>query len=130
MSTLWKMLDLVEEFHSRFDRPNRYRPTLLDGDESTLRHSLMEEENDEYRQAAEFENLVEVADSLGDQLYVLLGTILAHGLQGKIVEIFDEIHRSNMSKLGADGRSIHRADGKVMKGPNYTPPDIKRILGQ
>jgi len=71
---------------------------------------------------------VEVADALGDMLYILCGTIIEHGLQDKIEEVFAEIQRSNMSKLGADGQPIYREDGKVMKGPNYSPPDLATIL--
>jgi predicted HAD superfamily Cof-like phosphohydrolase len=73
-------------------------------------------------------DLVEVADALGDMLYILCGTIIEHGLQDKIEEVFAEIQRSNMSKLGADGQPIYREDGKVMKGPNYSPPDLATIL--
>ena len=88
----------------------------------------MEEENEEYLEAALSNDLVEVADALGDMLYILCGTILEHGMQYKIEEVFNEIQRSNMSKLGADGNPIYREDGKVMKGPNYFKPDILKIL--
>ena len=88
----------------------------------------MAEENDEYFEAAQNNDLVEVADALGDMLYILCGTILEHGMQYKIEEVFNEIQRSNMSKLGADGKPIYREDGKVMKGPNYFRPDILSIL--
>ncbi|MGB5321508.1 MAG: nucleoside triphosphate pyrophosphohydrolase family protein, partial [Lutimonas sp.] len=81
-----------------------------------------------YLEAAENDDLVEVADALGDMLYILCGTILEHGMQYKIEEVFNEIQRSNMSKLGADGKPIYREDGKVMKGPNYFKPDIETIL--
>ncbi|MEO2143800.1 MAG: hypothetical protein ABGW83_06755, partial [Flavobacteriaceae bacterium] len=66
--------------------------------------------------------------ALGDMLYILYGTIIAHGMQDKIEEVFDEIQRSNMSKLGNDGKPIYREDGKVMKGPNYFKPDFSKIL--
>jgi predicted HAD superfamily Cof-like phosphohydrolase len=75
-------------------------------------------------------DLVGIADALGDQLYILVGTILKHGLQDKIVEVFEEIQRSNMSKLGEDGLPILREDGKILKGPQYSKPDIKSILEQ
>ena len=88
----------------------------------------MDEENKEYLEAAENDDLVEVADALGDMLYILCGTILEHGMQYKIEEVFNEIQRSNMSKLGADGKPIYREDGKVMKGPNYFKPNIETIL--
>ena len=88
----------------------------------------MREENEEYLDAATNGDLVEVADALGDLLYILCGTIIEHGLQYKIEEVFDEIQRSNMSKLGKDGEPIYREDGKVLKGPNYFKPNIKDIL--
>ena len=93
-----------------------------------LRFNLMKEENEEYLQAAQDQDLIEIGDALGDMLYILCGTIIAHGFQDKIESIFDEIQRSNMSKLGADGKPIFRKDGKVMKGPNYFKPDLKKIL--
>ena len=71
---------------------------------------------------------VEVADALGDMLYILCGTIIEHGMQHKIDEVFSEIQNSNMSKLGNDGNPIYREDGKVLKGPNYFKPNIKGIL--
>ena len=67
-------------------------------------------------------------DALGDMLYILCGTIIAHGMQGKIEEVFDEIQKSNMSKLDNDGNPIYRDDGKVMKGPNYFKPNFSKIL--
>ena len=88
----------------------------------------MAEENQEYLQAAKNNELVEVADALGDMLYILCGTIIEHGMQDKIEEIFDEIQKSNLSKLGEDGKPIYRNDGKVMKGPNYFKPDISKVL--
>lgn len=97
---------------------------------NTLRFNLMDEENKEYLEAASNNDLVEVADALGDMLYILCGTILEHGLQYKIDEVFNEIQRSNMSKLGNDGKPIYREDGKVLKGPNYFKPDIASILKQ
>ena len=88
----------------------------------------MSEENDEYLEAAKNNDLVEVADALGDMLYILCGTIIEHGMQNKIEEVFDEIQKSNMSKLGSDGNPIYREDGKVLKGPNYFKPNILKIL--
>lgn len=93
-----------------------------------LRFNLMKEENEEYLEASQNNDIVEVADALGDMLYILCGTILEHGLQHKIEEVFDEIQRSNMSKLGEDGKPIYREDGKVMKGPNYFKPNFENIL--
>ena len=93
-----------------------------------LRFNLMKEENEEYLEAVQNNDIVEIADALGDMLYILRGTILEHGLQHKIEEVFDEIQRSNMSKLGEDGKPIYREDGKVMKGPNYFKPNFSDIL--
>ena len=70
------------------------------------------------------------ADALGDMLYILCGTIITHGMQHVIDQVFEEIQSSNMSKLGSDGKPIYREDGKVLKGPNYFRPDIAKILNQ
>ena len=122
-------IDAVKEFNEAF-KIKYSKNQKADLDESTieLRYRLMQEENDEYLEAARKKDLVEIADALGDKLYILCGTILAHGLQDKIVEVFDEIQRSNMSKLSADGTPVIREDGKILKGPNYFKPDIKSIL--
>ena len=101
---------------------------IISKDEILLRYTLMREENEEYLEAANNGDLVEVADALGDQLYILLGTILRHGLQDKIGEVFDEIQRSNMSKLDENGQPIFREDGKVLKSSLYFRPDIKKVL--
>ena len=122
-------IDAVKEFNEAF-KIKYSKNQEADLDESTieLRYRLMQEENDEYLEAARRKDLVEIADALGDKLYILCGTILAHGLQDKIVEVFDEIQRSNMSKLSADGTPVIREDGKILKGPNYFKPNIKSIL--
>ncbi len=119
----------VEQFHDAFGIKNHYEPTVnLTEAEVELRFNLMKEENEEYLEAAKNGDLIEVADALGDQLYILCGTILRHGLQDKIVEVFQEIQRSNMSKLDANGKPIYREDGKVLKSELYFRPDIKSIL--
>ncbi len=119
----------VTEFHKAFDLGIKESPTAdLSFEKNLLRFELMREENEEYLEAANSNDLIEVADALGDMLYILCGTIIEHGLQDKIEEVFNEIQRSNMSKLGADGKPIYRDDGKVLKGPNYFKPNIKYIL--
>jgi predicted HAD superfamily Cof-like phosphohydrolase len=124
-------LKAVEEFHNAFGITNNYSPTIeVTESEVQLRYDLMKEENDEYIEAANKGDLVEIADALGDQLYILCGTILKHGMQHKIMEVFEEIHRSNMSKLGEDGKPIYREDGKVLKGKNYFKPNINKIIAQ
>ena len=78
--------------------------------------------------AAKKGDLIEIADALGDMLYILCGTILKHGLQHKIADVFQEIQRSNMSKLDKNGKPIYREDGKVLKSDLYFKPDIKGVL--
>jgi predicted HAD superfamily Cof-like phosphohydrolase len=127
--TLKETIDSVAAFHDAFGITNHYAPTnSLTKEEVTLRFELMREENEEYLDAAMREDLVEIADALGDQLYILCGTILRHGLQDKIAEVFKEIQRSNMSKLDKDGKPIYREDGKVLKSDLYFKPDIGSIL--
>ena len=121
----------VQKFHEAFKIGYLTSPKAdLGIDKNSLRYRLMKEENDEYFEAAKNGDLVEVADALGDMLYILCGTILEHGLQSKIEEVFDEIQRSNMSKLAEDGSPIYREDGKVLKGPNYFKPKIAEILSK
>ena len=96
--TLKDTIGAVETFHDAFGIENNHAPTVaLSEKDILLRHRLMGEENDEYLEAAKNGDLVEVADALGDQLYILCGTILKHGMQHKITEVFEEIQRSNMS---------------------------------
>lgn len=126
-----EIINQVAEFHSAFGIENRHEPTVaLTPELAQLRFDLLKEENEEYLEAAKNGDLTEVADALGDILYILCGTLLTHGLQHKIEEVFMEIQQSNMSKLGADGKPIYREDGKVMKGPNYFRPNISRILNK
>ena len=124
-----KKLAAVDEFHDIFKigkAPST--PQIIAENDYKLRFDLMKEENDEYLDACKDNDLVEIADALGDQLYILCGTILKHGLQHKIEEVFDEMHRSNMSKLDENGKPIFREDGKVLKGNAYFKPSIKKIL--
>ena len=124
-----KPIKAVTEFHNAFRLSVEYKPKSDISSEITeLRYNLMKEENEEYLQAVKSNDLIEIGDALGDMLYILCGTIISHGFQDKIEAIFDEIQRSNMSKLGADGKPIYREDGKVLKGPNYFKPDIEKSL--
>lgn len=124
-----KQIAAVKEFHSAFGLGIQEKPVAdLGKAKNKLRFDLMQEENEEYLQAANNNDLTEIADALGDMLYILCGTIIEHGMQYKIEEVFDEIQSSNMSKLGADGKPIYREDGKVLKGPNYFKPDLASIL--
>ncbi|HRV54693.1 MAG TPA: nucleoside triphosphate pyrophosphohydrolase family protein [Mangrovimonas sp.] len=122
-------IEAVKAFHTAFKLGYKESPLASLGlEKNMLRYKLMREENEEYLEAANNDDLIEVADALGDMLYILCGTIIEHGLQYKIEEVFNEIQRSNMSKLGDDGEPIYREDGKVLKGPNYFKPDIASIL--
>ena len=124
-----KEIDSVKLFHKKFNIDYLNEPKAnIPLETKELRFKLREEENLEYLKATKENNLVEIADALGDMLYILCGTIISHGLQDKIEEIFQEIQNSNMSKLGKNGKPIYRQDGKVLKGPNYFKPDIRRIL--
>lgn len=130
MSVLHSKIKSVEEFHNVFKIGNADEIKLIEEKEYTLRYNLIKEENEEYLEACQKGDIVEIADALGDQLYILFGTILKHGLEHKIEEVYDEIHRSNMSKLDENGKPIYREDGKVMKSNLYFRPDIKKILGR
>lgn len=124
-----KQLNAVQEFHTAFGlgMSNDLKADLGE-QKNLLRFNLMKEENEEYFEAVQNHDLVEIADALGDMLYILCGTIIEHGLQHKIEAVFDEIQRSNMSKLDVDGKPIYREDGKVLKGPNYFKPNIEKLL--
>ncbi len=128
MSSLINTIKLVEEFHTTFKIENAYEQTLINEPDFTLRFNLIKEENDEYLEACKNGDIVEIADALGDQLYILCGTLLKHGLQHKIDDVFNEIHRSNMSKLDENGLPIFREDGKILKSSTYFKPNIKSIL--
>ena len=123
-----EQLKAVETFHNAFGQENGKYPRPLDEHEFNLRHSLMKEENDEYLEACFKNSLVEIADALGDQLYILCGTILKHGMQHIIEDVFNEIQASNMSKLGEDGKPVLREDGKILKGPGYFRPDLSKFI--
>jgi predicted HAD superfamily Cof-like phosphohydrolase len=119
----------VTKFHTAFKLNMNSKPIADIGeDRNLLRFNLMKEENEEYLEAANNNDLIEVADALGDMLYILCGTIIEHGMQDKIEEVFNEIQKSNMSKLSDDGKPIYREDGKVLKGSNYFKPNIADIL--
>lgn len=124
-----KQILAVQEFHHSFGLTIHENPKADLGQPiHELRFNLMKEENEEYLDAVNKGDLVEIADALGDMLYILCGTIVSHGLQDKIEQVFDEIQRSNMSKLGPDGKPIYRADGKVLKGPKYFKPDLAQFF--
>ena len=123
-----KQLEQLSEFQTSYNSTMNTEPTLISEDDYSLRYRLGKEELIEYFDACKDGNLTEIADALADQLYILLGTIVSHGMQEVIEPIFNEVHRSNMSKLGADGKPIYREDGKILKGENYSPPNVSQYL--
>ena len=124
-----KQINHVKNFHEAFGIENKEIPTAnVSKSVFNLRFKLMQEENQEYMEACQNGDLNEIADALGDMMYILCGTILAHGLQSKIELIFEEIQKSNMSKLDKNGKPIYREDGKILKSSNYFKPNISKIL--
>jgi predicted HAD superfamily Cof-like phosphohydrolase len=117
----------VEDFHRAYGLPIRHEPTAAIGpDQVSLRQALIDEEVRELAEAARAGDVVGVADALADIVYVAYGTAHVYGID--LDAVLDEVHASNMTKLGADGRPVRRADGKVLKGPGYRPPDVRAVL--
>lgn len=117
---------LVREFHETFGHPVADRPTLPDLALASLRVALIKEELEELRAALIDGNVIEIADALGDILYVTFGAGVAFGIG--LDEVFEEIQRSNMAKLGPDGKPILREDGKILKPDGWMPPNIARVI--
>jgi predicted HAD superfamily Cof-like phosphohydrolase len=123
-----KQLEQVKQFHEVYGQ-KYYKSPMVQSDEiCDLRYRLGLEELNEYKEANQNDDPVGIADALTDQLYILLGTILQHGMGDIIEDVFDEVHSSNMSKLDENGNPIYREDGKILKGPNYRKPDIGKIV--
>ena len=121
---IWK----VENFNNAFKFPVAEQPTLSKPEIYELCFELMKEENEEYLEACKNKDMIEIADALGDQLFVLIGTMIKHGLQDKIEKVFDEIYLSNMSKLDKNGQPIYNADGKAMKSSQYFKPNLEQFF--
>lgn len=124
--------ELVKEFHAAFNKePDPTTPTQLPLEKESLRLKLIQEEKNElfaefYKAPPNGVDLANMAKELADLLYVVYGTAAAYGIP--IDDVYREVHKSNMSKLGEDGKPIYREDGKVLKGPNYKAPDIESII--
>lgn len=118
--------NMVEKFHEIYNANISVTPQFPDAAERELRKSLLKEEYEEYLEGENTDDYVAVCDALADMLYIIYGTAVSYGIP--INEIFQEVHNSNLSKLGEDGKPMYREDGKVLKGPNYFKPDIKRII--
>lgn len=126
MKEITSNFEKVGDFMEAFGQKVELEPTWPDFSTRELRLELISEEFSELCQAVEDRDMVEIADALTDILYVVYGAGHAFGID--LDECFSEVHRSNMSKLGDDGRPLHREDGKVMKGPNYFEPNLAAIL--
>ncbi len=116
----------VKTFMKTFGQEVKDKPSFPDKKIQDLRYELIKEELDELKQAIEDKNLKEVADALTDILYVTYGAGHAFGID--LDKCFDEVQSSNMSKLGSDGKPIYNESGKVMKGPNYFQPNLRKFL--
>lgn len=126
-----RQIDQVEQFHETFGVHVEKRPTAgIPPELATMRATIMQEELDEYIAACENGDIVEIADALTDLLYVVFGTVVTHGLQDVAEDLFDEVHRSNMSKLDENGDPIYREDGKVLKSHLFSQPDLASILAK
>lgn len=120
-----KQLLQVLEFQTAFGVRLPSKPAMLGKKRKALRQRLLEEEVKELEQAS---NILDVADALCDILYITYGTAHEHGLADRLVMLFDEVHKSNMSKMGANGKPEYREDGKVMKPEGYRPPNLRKII--
>lgn len=115
----------VVKFQEAFGIKTPSQPKMLAKKRATLRQRLLEEEVKELREAT---NVLEVSDALCDILYITLGTAHEYGLSDRLIMLFDEVHSSNMTKLGPDGKAIFREDGKVMKPESYRQPNLRPII--
>ena len=122
-----KQLDQVQEFMIMSNQEINHKPKLVSDELASLRYELMKEENEEYLLACSNDDLVEIADALGDKLYILLGTILTHGMQHKIEEVFNLINSNNMNKC-PNGICEFREDGKLMKPKGFEKVELKQLF--
>lgn len=120
-----KQILSVVKFQEAFGIKTPSQPKMLSRARKKLRQNLLEEEVKELKDA---NNVLDVADAICDILYITLGTAHEHGLSDRLVMLFDEVHSSNMSKIGEDGKAIFREDGKVLKPESYRAPNLRPII--
>ena len=120
------MFNAVKDFHEKFGQPVNTTPVLPNSEERALRIRLMREEVAEYLESEAEDDVVNIAKELADIIYIACGTALSYGYD--LNAVFAEVHRSNMDKLGPDGKPIYRPDGKILKPDTWTKPDIKKVL--
>jgi|AntDeeMinimDraft_6_1070357.scaffolds.fasta_scaffold01394_7 predicted HAD superfamily Cof-like phosphohydrolase len=133
-----EQLSKLEDFQKAFKSTYNDKPSFISPQDYELRFKLLREENEEYLEACQNNDMIEIADALGDSLYIVLGSIVSHGMQNIIDDVFSEIHRSNMSKLdensepiinGQNGKMDNtRPIGKILKSENYFEPNLKQFL--
>jgi predicted HAD superfamily Cof-like phosphohydrolase len=125
-----KQIKQVQAFYEAFNVPTPETMRYLHKERALLRHKLLQEEVGELLDASmSYQGtLVDVADAITDCFYILIGTAIEYGIAEKLPALFDEVHSSNMSKLGENGKPMYREDGKVMKGPDYRKPNLKNIV--
>jgi len=116
----------VKTFMNTYGQEVKEKASFPENKIVQLRIDLIEEELNELKEAVKNNDIVEVADALTDILYVTYGA--GHSFGVDLDKCFDEVQRSNMSKLGVDGKPIYNESGKVMKGPDYFAPDLKKII--
>jgi len=133
-----KQLNQLSEFQRAFNSTYNETPSLLEEEDYILRFKLLQEENEEYLEACRNNDKVEILDALTDQLYIVLGSIVSHGMQHVIEKAFSEVHNSNLSKLDDEGLPIingengvwdeSRPKGKILKSKNFFEPNLKQFL--
>ena len=133
-----KQLNQLSKFQRAFNSTYNETPSLLEEEDYILRYKLLKEENEEYLEACVNDDKVEILDALTDQLYIVLGSIVSHGMQHVIEKAFDEVQDSNMSKLDDEGLPIingengvwdeSRPKGKILKSKNFFEPNLKQFL--
>lgn len=123
-----EQIKMVVEFHEKFLQEMKTEPSLLPLTEARLRYALGQEELDEYMEAAVNNDIVETLDSFADQLYILIGSIVKHGMQDMIIPAFKLVHENNMRKLGPDGKPIFREDGKIIKPEGFEKVELKTLF--
>jgi predicted HAD superfamily Cof-like phosphohydrolase len=121
-------LECVRDFHEKMGQPFGDLPQLIGKDRLKLRYKLISEELEEYKEAAESGKITDISKELCDLLYVVLGTMIEHGLADVLENLFDAVHESNMTKLSPDGSVNFNEFGKVIKPPTYSPVTDKQLL--
>lgn len=120
-----KEIEQVREFHQKFGHPVKDEKCDISFTRTYNRHKWMEEELDEFLEAVSY---IDKVDAMIDLIYLAMGTLVEMGAWNKFSELFNEVHLSNMSKLGLDGKPEYHPDGKIKKGENFFKPDLKKIL--